>query len=245
MAYAYTSSVDVVQHPMAGLVGIVLVGRPGVFAQAKASNMPAIPIPSGVDALIPLFVAIMNENDSPYLSQNMLGMQEPPNSSATTTSSGAASPVSTDADGSTLEGNGVFYESNLKHSINGFLYCNGPDIRVYTSQIVRLVALTLGSEHDLHAIQLAGQSIVSTAANLGRASIEPLMPAVTMTVDIGPMQPGRFNISCAVHDHMDGGMQATLAVANRAPNMTSDGIRPSRLLGIIVVAVLIVGVAMT
>lgn len=237
VAYGYTSSVDVVNHPMAGLAGIVVVGLPGTFAGANASNMPAIPIPSGVDRLIPLFISIMNENDSPYFTQNTQGMQEPPNSSTTTNSSASPPSSSGDHDESTLQGDGVFYESNLKHSINGFIYCNGPDISVNSSQFIRVVVLTLGSESDLHGIQVEGQSIMISAANLGRASIEPLMAAVTVTVDVGPMLPGRFNISCAVHDHIDAGMQATLDVANIAPNVTSDATHPSqKAMGIIAAA---------
>eukprot|EP00887_Chlorella_sp_A99_P002379 scaffold10.g2379.t1 len=106
VAYAYTSSVDPSAHANAGLVGLLVVGRPGAFGGAGAGGVPPPlvgAVPSGVDQLVPLLFAIGNENRSPYLQRNLAAFG---------------------IDGSAIEAAGeeaaaAFEESNLMHGING------------------------------------------------------------------------------------------------------------------------------
>lgn len=115
-AYAYTSLVDPELHPNAGLIGLLLVAAPGSLRPAgdapvsvateksrelelgngEGSALPAHQqlLPEGVDRLVPLLFNIQNENESPFLAENM-----------------AAAGVTEPGD--------AFEESNLMHCVNG------------------------------------------------------------------------------------------------------------------------------
>ena len=242
---------------MAGLIGLVMVGSTGTFASANASDMPAVPTPAGTDAVLPLLAAIMNENESPYLTRNAEGLKINTSNEAASTPSSTGSrrlldnaeaaappPPSTDTtSGETGASTNVdFYESNLKHGLNGYLYCNMPDIQIAPNTTLRVVVLTMGSEGDLHSIQFAGQILKGSPASSYRAAIEPLMPAVASTVDITHTQPGRWPINCAVHDHLEGGMQATLAVGTKdgVTSAAKAGMRSNGKAGLLIAIVAVV-----
>ena len=262
IAYGYTSSVNLMTHPMAGLIGMALVGEKGAFSgYDAAAAMPAAPVPQGVDELIPLLAAITNENESPYLERNVQGLSidvdallaegeaaaaaptdegsrrrhrrrrhlldttttdaeapapaadgEAAAATTTTTDAEAEAGAATDATGTTSSAD--FIESNLKHALNGYLYCNMPDIQVQTGKKVRVSILTLGSDKDMHSIMFSGQTLMGGPAGSSRASVEPLMPAVTYTADMTPTEQGRWPINCIVHDHEEGGMSAILSVSD-------------------------------
>jgi hephaestin len=50
-------------------------------------------------------------------------------------------------------------ESNLKHAINGFLFCNMPSVEVRAGSKVRWYVMGFGSEADMHSPVFPGQSI--------------------------------------------------------------------------------------
>ena len=108
-AYVYTSSVDPVAHPQAGLVGVLVVGARGsLLRRPRGEGRAEAVAPAGVDALEPLLFTIVNENASPYLLANA-----------------AAAGVAAEA----LD-TPEFEESNLIHSINGLVFCNGAGLQV-------------------------------------------------------------------------------------------------------------------
>jgi hypothetical protein len=41
-------------------------------------------------------------------------------------------------------------EANLKHAINGYLYCNGPELQLKEGRPVRLILAAFGGEKDMH-----------------------------------------------------------------------------------------------
>ena len=100
VAYAYTSSVDLITHPNAGLIGMLVVATPGSLTPSDTTTADGSvwqQVPQGVDRLIPLLFNIQNENESPFLGLNM-----------------AAAGVKAD-----VVGSDDFEESNLMHSVNG------------------------------------------------------------------------------------------------------------------------------
>lgn len=206
VAYGYTSSVDLASHPMAGLVGIALVGRQGTFP-SNGTTPPAMPVPADADVTLPILVAIMNENQSPYLLRNSGSLE-----------------ATADVDGSVVTfGNATagadpasFVEGNLKHSFNGFMFCNMPELSVAVGQKVRVAMLNFGSESDLHGVVFSGQVIEGKPTNTSRAAFEIMLPGVAMTADLVPQESGRWPFACAVHDHVVAGMMGTLQVTPKA-----------------------------
>jgi hypothetical protein len=55
-----------------------------------------------------------------------------------------------------------FEESNLMHSVNGFVYGNGPVPEMKVGQHVRWYTYTLGTEVDLHTPHWHGNTVTPT-----------------------------------------------------------------------------------
>ena len=240
VAYAYTSSVDFVAHPMAGLVGMALIGLPGSFASENASSMSAVPIPRGAKGLLPILAAIMNENFSPYVTQNAVAVGIHDLDAAELIISGHdplglthdTADLTATAASSTTNGNGTttppvddayLYQSNLMHSLNGYMYCKGPSFELTANQNVRVIVLTVGSEGDLHSIQFAGQALKGGPGSYAHEALEPLMPAITITAEVTPSEAGLWPITCALHEHVASGMQALLKIVDDGSGGGSDG----------------------
>lgn len=134
--------------------------------------------PTDVDAMVPLLFTIMDENASPFLAQNMAAAGVPPEHKgdgawqaaarrqagrARRAAAGAAlcarsrchaahrPPCPADAAAD-------FAESNLKHSINGLMYCNLGGLEFLVGKRVRFLLVGMGSEMDLHGGVFAGDA---------------------------------------------------------------------------------------
>ncbi|KAI7843651.1 hypothetical protein COHA_002890 [Chlorella ohadii] len=182
VAYTYTSSVDLVGHPNAGLIGVMVIGAPGALDSASGT-------PQGVDSIVPLLFTILDEGASPLLPDSMkaagVGM------AATFTP--------------------TWGESNLKHVVNGYLYCNLPGLEAPRGSNVRFVLIGMGSEADLHSPAFAGQVLRTKSTTYQTAE---LMPTVVQEVDVQLQAAGRWDVYCQVHDHYTAGMRATLVVTD-------------------------------
>lgn len=185
VSYVYMSSVDRTAHTQAGLVGTLIVGNKGAL-RADGSI-------KGVDVDVPLLFAIQNENESPFLSADL-------SSRALSTPPAGMS----EAD---------FEESNLMHSVNGYLYCNGHAVDVKAGQRVRFSLLALGSENDIHTPYFDGHVVEHRGAHRYASD---LMPFNTMDVDLVASQCGSAEMSCAVHDHYAAGMRSRFVVSGCA-----------------------------
>lgn len=53
----------------------------------------------------------------------------------------------------------TFPESNLMHSMNGFVYCNGPSLQLKAGERVRWLVMGFGSEADMHSPVFDGQAV--------------------------------------------------------------------------------------
>jgi hephaestin len=182
--WMYHSHTDEVADTYAGLMGPMEITRSGM-ARADGS-------PRDVDTEVFENFSVMNENESPYLQQNVDEYAEPP--TTTPPSPGEPDPSADD------EG---FEESNLMHSINGYVYGNQPMVTVRRGAHVRWYIMSMGTEVDLHTPHWHGNDVTSNGM---RMDVVSLLPAGMVTADMVPDNPGTWLFHCHVNDHIAAGM---------------------------------------
>jgi hephaestin len=96
-----------------------------------------------------------------------------------------------------------FVESNLKHSINGYLYGTMPMITVNRGDRVRWYVMGMGTEVDLHTPHWHGNDVVVGGM---RMDVVSLLPASMVVADMVPDDPGVWLFHCHVNDHIAAGM---------------------------------------
>lgn len=102
-----------------------------------------------------------------------------------------------------------FEESNLMHSINGYVYANGPRLRLIEGQRVRWHLISLGTEVDLHTPHWHGMTVLERGH---RTDVLELLPASMRSVDMVPDNPGTWMFHCHVNDHILAGMSTLYEV---------------------------------
>ena len=142
--------------------------------------------PIDVDREFVVNFSVMNENASLYLDDNMAGLQSPP------------SPDDEE-----------FNESNLMHSINGYVYGNLPGLTMRKGERVRWYVMAMGTEVDLHTPHWHGNTVVSGGM---RTDVVSLLPATMLTADMQPDDVGTWLFHCHVNDHITAGMMAKYTV---------------------------------
>jgi FtsP/CotA-like multicopper oxidase with cupredoxin domain len=143
--------------------------------------------PSDVDRELVAVYQVTNENNSPDLDKNMAAL--------------TAKPAKDDPD---------FEESNLMHSINGYVFGNQPlgkatgdGMTVKAGQRVRWYLMGMGTEVDLHTPHWHGNTVV---ANGMRTDVTTLLPAQMVTADMTADNPGVWLFQCHVNEHIAAGM---------------------------------------
>jgi FtsP/CotA-like multicopper oxidase with cupredoxin domain len=102
-----------------------------------------------------------------------------------------------------------FIESNLMHSINGYVYGNLPGLEMETGDRVRWYLLGMGTEVDLHSPHWHG---VTVTWNGNNTDVVELLPASMKVVDMRPDSVGMWMYHCDVNDHIDAGMNAMFTI---------------------------------
>jgi manganese oxidase len=179
--WMYHSHTDEVQDGYAGLIGPIIVSARGT---TKADGTPR-----GVDREFVTLFMIFNENQSPYLAHNIQTYAE--------------RPVTVKPDDE------AFRESNLKHSINGYVYGNLPLLTMHQGERVRWYVLDLGTEVDLHTPHWHGQTLL---INGMRTDVAELLPGSMKVGDMRPDAAGIRLYHCHVNDNITAGMQARFQV---------------------------------
>jgi len=172
--WMYHSHTDEVSDTYAGLMGPMEITRRGM-ARADGS-------PKDVDREVFALFSVMNENQSPYLDENVHRFAQPP------------FPDPDDED---------FQESNLMHSINGYVFGNGPLITVHRGEHVRWYVMSMGTEVDLHTPHWHGNTVTVNGMRMDTVS---LLPASMIVADMVPDDPGIWLFHCHVNDHIRAGM---------------------------------------
>ena len=180
VAWMYHGHVDEVADTYSGLMGTIVVTRAG---EARADGTP-----KDVDREIVSTFWVVDENRSRHLARNVRRY--------------ARRPASVD-----VEDEG-FAESNLMHTINGYVYGNGPPLRLRRGERVRWYEMAMGSEVDLHTPHWHGNTVTAPM----RTDVVSLLPASMVTADMRPDDPGRWLYHCHVGDHITAGMQALYEV---------------------------------
>ena len=181
--WMYHSHTDEVADTYTGLMGPMVITAAG---KAKADGSPA-------NADVELFTMFMviDENQSHYLQHNIDMF--------------AGDPGSVDPEDE------EFIESNLMHSINGYVYGNLPGLTMKQGQRVRWNLMGMGTEVDLHTPHWHGNTVLVNGA---RKDVVELLPASLLVADMKPDDVGTWLYHCHVGDHILAGMLALYQVNN-------------------------------
>ncbi len=178
VVWMYHSHTDEVADTNAGLIGPMVVTGRGQADLATAT-------PKDVDDEIFSYYTVENENESLHLDKNLEELAGAPHSV----------PVA-DEEG--------FEESNLMHSINGYVYGNGPVPTMRKGQRVRWYVISLGTEVDLHTPHWHGNTVTMMGM---RTDMAELLPGSMKVADMQPDAVGTWLYHCHVNDHIVAGMQ--------------------------------------
>ncbi|MBA3843021.1 MAG: multicopper oxidase domain-containing protein [Actinobacteria bacterium] len=174
--WMYHSHANETSDTYAGLMGPIEITRRGM-ARKDGS-------PKDVDQQVFVLVSVMNENLSPFLRQN-------------------ASTFVLRAAGSKPDDPEDFEESNLMHSINGYVFGNQPMITLRKGQRVRWYVMSMGTEVDLHTPHWHGNDVLVGGM---RMDVVSLLPASMVVADMVPDNKGTWLFHCHVNDHIKAGM---------------------------------------
>jgi FtsP/CotA-like multicopper oxidase with cupredoxin domain len=178
----YHSHTDEVGDTYGGLVGPMVITRAGM---AKADGSPI-----DVDREVFNMYEVADENQSPYLARNIREHAGTPSS---------VNPEDEE-----------FGESNLMHSINGFVYGEGPHVVLHAGQRVRWYLLGMGTEVDLHTPHWHGNTLTTPMGM--RMDMAELLPGSMLVMDMIPDNPGTWLYHCHVNDHILAGMMTAYEV---------------------------------
>jgi hephaestin len=181
IVWMYHSHVDEVSDTYAGLEGPIIITRHG---EANPDGTP-----KGVDQEFITMFSVMNENNSPYIDKNIQTF--------------AQSPSSVD------KGNDEFHESNLMHSINGYVYGNLPGLEMKVNTHVRWYVMDVGTEVDLHTPHWHGETLLMNGM---RTDMVELLPMSMKVLDMYPDNAGTWLYHCHVTDHLTAGMLSLFIV---------------------------------
>ena len=175
--WMYHSHTDEIADTNSGLVGPMVI-------TAKGKADPDTATPLDVDREVFSYFTVENENASLYLDDNLQHLAQAPHEVAPDDEEG-------------------FEESNLMHSVNGFVYGNGPVPVMKVGQRVRWYTYTLGTEVDLHTPHWHGNTVTTNGM---RSDMIQLLPGMMMVSDMVPDDPGTWLFHCHVNDHIAAGM---------------------------------------
>jgi len=184
VAWMYHAHTDEPRDTNAGLIGPLIITRRG-SANPDGS-------PNDIDREFVTVFTVFDENTSHYLLDNVDRF--------------TGRPIKVRK---RLLEDGEFLESNLMHSINGYVYGNVPGLTMKQGERVRWYVQAYGNEVDLHTPHWHGQ----TALIMGmRMDMVELLPGSMKTADMVPDNPGTWLYHCHVNDHITAGMMALFSV---------------------------------
>jgi manganese oxidase len=197
--WLYHSHADELRDVASGLFGGIIVTRRGM----------ALPDgrPKNVDhEFVNIFIAI-NENESWYLDDNIRDHTTDPKG----VNRKEFIPLTPDGMAGTVVGTG-FGDTNIKWSINGYLYGNMPLMTMKQGDHVRWYVASLGDFNNFHTPHWHGNTVVVAGQ---RTDVLNLGSAQMVTADMVPDAPGIWLYHCHVSDHMLAGMMARYEVKPR------------------------------
>ena len=160
-------------------VGDVYAGLTGFIVVTRHGMATSEGKPKDVDQMVFSLFEIFDENQSTLADVNFIKVQP------------------RDREGE------AFHESNLKHSINGYIYGNGEMPTLRQGSKVRWFLMDMGNEVDMHTPHWHG----NTAVVMGmRTDVVSMLPGTMVTADLSTSNPGTWLFHCHVADHIAAGM---------------------------------------
>jgi manganese oxidase len=197
--WLYHSHADELQDIASGLFGMIVVTRRGM----------ALPDgrPKDVDhEFMNMYIAI-NENESWYLEDNIRDHTTDPKGVDRT----IVSLITPGGMAGTVAGTG-FVDTNIKWSINGYIYGNMPLMTMKVGDRVRWYVATLGDFNNAHSPHWHGNTVLVGGQ---RTDVIAVISAQMVTADMVPDADGIWLYHCHISDHMLAGMVARYEVKSR------------------------------
>jgi FtsP/CotA-like multicopper oxidase with cupredoxin domain len=192
VVWLYHSHIDEMRDVASGLFGAIVVTARG---KARPDGHPA-----DVDREFVTMMISINENESWYLEENIKKHATDPEGLDRYES------IHGGPEGIMAPGLGPgFADTNLRHTINGYMFGNIPMMTMKKGQRVRWYLLTLGDSNNFHTPHWHRNSVDFRGHHTDS-------PAQMETVDMVPDNPGIWLFHCHVSDHMAGGMVARYQV---------------------------------
>ncbi|XP_062875113.1 coagulation factor VIII isoform X1 [Trichomycterus rosablanca] len=183
-AGAYYSTVDMEKDVNSGLIGPLLICRPGTLR-------PRFLLQPGVQDLFLLFT-IFDETKSWYLDHNIREFCTPP------------CQASVD--------DPWFQTSNKFAAINGYVAETLPGLAVAQHQTSRWHLMNVGSGGEFHAVHFHGIPFSVGKDQEHRMGIFNLYPGVFGSIEMRPGIVGTWLVECTIGEHQLSGMRAKLLV---------------------------------
>ena len=179
----------------AGLIGTIIVTRKGM---ARPDGTP-----KDVDDEFVTAFFLIDENNSWYLNHNIQAHTTDPKGV------NKLENVPADADGNfSIVGSG-FIASNIRLTINGYIFANMPVMAMKKGDHVRWYVISLGNGFNFHTPHWHGNTVT---VNGSRTDVLSLAPAQMITADMVPDNVGTWMYHCHLSDHMEAGMMAMYKV---------------------------------
>jgi len=197
--WLYHSHCDELRDVASGLFGFIVIAKRGM----------ALPDgrPKDVDhEFATMFIAI-NENESWYLDDNIRDHTTDPKG-VKKAEFGALSAAGYYG----ISVNTGFINTNVKWSINGYIYGNMPMMTMAKGDRVRWYVATLGDFNNAHTPHWHGNTVLVAGQ---RTDVIAITSAQMITADMVPDAPGIWLYHCHISDHMLGGMVARYQVKDR------------------------------
>ncbi len=197
--WLYHSHCDELRDVASGLIGGLVITRRGM----------ALPDgrPKNVDhEFVTMFIAI-NENESWYLDDNINAHIPDPSK----LNRYEFEPITATGIFGTIAGQG-FADTNVKWSINGYIYGNMPMMTMKKGDHVRWYVSTLGDFNNAHTPHWHGNTVMVAGQ---RTDVLSVVSAQMITADMTPDAPGIWLFHCHISDHMLAGMVARYEVKDR------------------------------
>lgn len=196
----------------AGLIGAIVISRKGM---GRADGSPK----DIAHEFFSLFM-IIDENQSRYFEHNVKsGVADPSKVNLS-----EFIPVDPDGNGDLPLGTG-FGISNMKSTINGYLFSNGPMITMRKGEHVRWYVMTMGIGFNFHTPHWHG-NVVSVRGQYMDV-LPTIGPAQIVTADMVPDKVGTWMFHCHVDDHMKAGMQTLYRVLDKNETVQNASSTPA------------------
>ncbi|XP_033829650.1 coagulation factor VIII [Periophthalmus magnuspinnatus] len=183
---AYYSTVDKDRDIHSGLVGPLVICKPGVLQSGLKGEQ-------NVQEFALLF-HLFDETKSWYLEENLQKYCVPPCQAS--------------------REEPWFHTSNCFAAINGYVAETLPGLLVAQHQLVRWHLLNVGSDGEYHAVYFHSLPFIVHTGSDHRMGVYQLFPGVFGTLEMRPPTVGTWLVECTVADYQLTGMRAKVLVYN-------------------------------